>query len=221
MLTTLQCHYLTMMDVQLWQLNSDNSAVNNQTVATNGDLEWEELRRKVENSTACALHEARKKVVFGTGNKHADLMFIGEAPGATEDEQGKPFVGRAGKLLDNMLAAIKLNREDIFITNILKCRPPNNRDPSAEEIKSCTVYLTQQIAFIKPKLIVALGRIAAHHLLSTNLSLEKLRGKIHTYGENKTPLLVTYHPAYLLRSPREKAKAYVDLLKIQEMTTKL
>ncbi|MBN1684709.1 MAG: uracil-DNA glycosylase [Gammaproteobacteria bacterium] len=178
---------------------------------------WDELAEKVSTCTLCELSQTRTHVVFGAGNAHADLMIIGEAPGANEDKQGKPFVGRAGTLLTNMLRAIGINREDIFITNILKCRPPGNRDPKPLEVELCTPYLKQQIAMIAPKLIVAVGRIAAHFLLNTDESMSKIRGKMHYY-EN-IPLIATYHPAYLLRSPAQKAKAYDDLLKIQELVT--
>ena len=144
-------------------------------------------------------------------------MFIGEAPGANEDLQGEPFVGRAGMLLNAMLQAIGLNRSEIYIANILKCRPPENRDPTPEEVKLCTPYLQQQIAIIQPKILVAVGRIAAQFLLNTDEAMSKLRGKIFAYGEQKIPLLVTYHPAYLLRSPREKSKAYTDMLVLQNI----
>ncbi len=197
--------YLAAMGIQVWR--SKNCAT---------DV-WTNLEKQVSKCTLCGLDKTRKNVVFGNGNKNADLLLIGEAPGATEDAKGLPFVGRAGLLLDAMLAAIGLQRDDIFIANILKCRPPNNRDPLPREVQLCTPYLQQQIALIKPKLIVALGRIAAHFLLNTSQSLGRLRGKIYSYGEQKISLLVTYHPAYLLRSPHEKAKAYEDLLKIQQM----
>ncbi len=176
---------------------------------------WTQLENKAKTCTLCDLHKTRKNVVFGMGNKHADLLIIGEAPGATEDAQGKPFVGRAGQLLDAMLAAIGLHRDDVYIANILKCRPPNNRDPLPHEVKCCTPYLQQQIALIKPKVILAVGRIAAHFLLNTDESMAKLRGKTYKYGDQQIPLIVTYHPAYLLRSPREKSKAYADLLQIK------
>jgi uracil-DNA glycosylase family 4 len=201
--------YLETMGIQIWQLR-EASAENNISAS-----DWPELENKVKTCVLCDLHKTRKNVVFGVGNKHADLLIIGEAPGATEDAQGKPFVGRAGQLLDTMLVAIGLHRDDVFIANILKCRPPNNRDPLSNEVKLCTPYLKQQIALIKPKLIVAVGRIAAHFLLKTDESMSKLRGKIYNYGEEQIPLIITYHPAYLLRSPREKSKAYEDLLKIQ------
>lgn len=148
--------------------------------------------------------------MFGVGDENADWLFVGEGPGADEDERGEPFVGQAGKLLDNMLAAIKLKRgNNVYIANIVKCRPPANRVPEADEVAACMPYLKQQIALIKPKLIVALGKTAATSLLGKEATLGALRGKLYDY--HGTPLLVTYHPAYLLRSPAEKAKAWEDL----------
>ena len=172
-------------------------------------VSWAQLRSAVSSCTACPLHETRTQTVFGVGNENADWLFVGEAPGADEDAQGEPFVGRAGKLLNAMLFALGLAREQVFIANVLKCRPPNNRDPRPEEVVACEHFLRDQIGLIKPRIIVALGRHAAHNLLKTDQPLSHLRGKIHAY-EN-TPLIVTYHPAYLLRSPAEKGKAWVDL----------
>ncbi len=169
------------------------------------------LREKAASCTLCALHETRTHSVFGVGNTSAKLMIIGEAPGFHEDQQGEPFVGRAGQLLNNMLRSVGLTREEVYIANILKCRPPNNRDPLAEEVAMCTDYLNQQIALIRPKLLLAVGRIAAHYLLQTKASLESLRQKVHQYSDLQTPLVITYHPAYLLRSPIDKKKAYSDL----------
>lgn len=179
-------------------------------------LAWEKLRDEVAQCTKCPLHKTRTKTVFGVGNIHADLMFIGEAPGAQEDKQGEPFVGRAGQLLDAMLHAAGFSREVIYISNILKSRPPNNRDPLPEEIAACTPFLTRQIALIQPKLLVSLGRIATHFLLNTTAALGSLRGKSFTYGSDNIPLLVTYHPAFLLRSPLNKAKAYEDICLIKQ-----
>ncbi len=155
---------------------------------------------------ACGLEKGRTQTVFGIGNRQANLMIIGEAPGFYEDQQGEPFVGRAGQLLNAMLAAIGLSRESVYIANILKCRPPNNRDPLPDEVALCTPFLQKQIALIKPQLLLAVGRIAAHYLLETKTSLNQLRGKIHSYGQFDTPLIITYHPAYLLRNPADKAK---------------
>ena len=143
-------------------------------------------------------------------------MIIGEAPGSHEDQQGEPFVGRAGQLLTAMIKTMGYQREDVYITNVLKCRPPENRDPASEEVATCTPFLNQQIALLKPQLLLAVGRIAAHYLLNTKKSLESLRGQIHHFGEAQTPLIVTYHPAYLLRSPSDKKKAYIDLQFVQK-----
>lgn len=174
------------------------------------------VRQQVAACTACSLHQTRTQTVFGVGNENADLMIVGEAPGFHEDQQGEPFVGRAGQLLTAMIKAIGFTRQDIYIANILKCRPPNNRDPSPEEVATCTPFLQQQIKLVQPKLLLAVGRIAAHYLLNTKSSLESLRGRLHAYGEAQTPLIVTYHPAYLLRNPADKKKAFVDLLFAQE-----
>ena len=174
-------------------------------------LDWAALEDRVVHCTRCDLHASRIKPVFGVGHREARLMFVGEAPGAEEDRQGEPFVGRAGKLLDAMLRAIGRDRSSVYIANILKCRPPNNRDPKPEEAAACTPYLWRQIALVQPDLIVALGRIAAQRLLDTSSSLARLRGTVHTLEPTGTPLIVTYHPAYLLRSPGEKRKAWIDL----------
>ncbi|MBU0621617.1 MAG: uracil-DNA glycosylase [Gammaproteobacteria bacterium] len=172
--------------------------------------DWAGLKQQVRDCTACKLRAGCTQTVFGVGDENADWLFVGEGPGADEDAQGEPFVGQAGKLLDNMLAAIKLKRGDnVYIANIVKCRPPGNRTPEADEIATCLPYLRQQIALIKPKLIVALGKTAATSLLGREATLGSLRGTIHDF--EGTPLLVTYHPAYLLRSPAEKAKAWQDL----------
>ena len=172
---------------------------------------WETLRRKVAECRLCRLHEGRTQTVFGVGDVNADWMLIGEAPGAEEDRRGEPFVGRAGKLLDAMLQAVGFAREQVFIANILKCRPPNNRDPRPEEVAACSNYLEQQIYTVKPKLILALGRVAAQNLLKTETPIGKMRGKRYHYGDPPVPVVVTYHPAYLLRSPREKRKSWQDL----------
>ena len=171
--------------------------------------EWDALAEEVRRCTKCALHSTRTQTVFGVGNRRAQWMFVGEAPGADEDRQGEPFVGAAGKLLNAMLAALGLKREEVFIANVLKCRPPNNRDPQANEVEHCEPYLIRQIELIQPKLIVALGRHAAHSLLKTDLALARLRGQPHSY--QNIPLVVTYHPAYLLRTPSDKRKAWDDL----------
>jgi DNA polymerase len=172
-------------------------------------LDWSALQSTVSSCTACALHESRTNTVFGIGDHHAQVMVIGEAPGADEDKQGEPFVGPAGQLLNNMLLAIGYKREKVYIANILKCRPPGNRDPQPEEVSQCESYLKRQIAMVKPKVILAVGRIAAHNLLKVETPIGKMRGKLYQYGD--TPVVVTYHPAYLLRKLSEKAKSWDDL----------
>lgn len=179
---------------------------------TGTDADWESLQAQVAACRRCALHGSRTQTVFGVGNRAAEWMVVGEAPGAEEDKRGEPFVGRAGQLLDNMLAAIGLDRaRNVYIANILKCRPPNNRDPQPDEVAHCEPYLQRQIAMIRPRLILAVGRIAAQNLLKTDTPLARLRGRVHHYGPHQTPLVVTYHPAYLLRSPGDKRKAWEDL----------
>jgi uracil-DNA glycosylase family 4 len=174
-------------------------------------LDWDELKSAVLTCTRCPLHATRTQGVFGVGNRQAQWMVIGEAPGAEEDRQGEPFVGRAGQLLNSMLKAVGLAREQVFIANILKSRPPNNRDPRPEEVRACIPYLFRQIELINPTLILCVGRIAAQTLLETDTPIGKLRGKLHRIATNR-PMIVTYHPAYLLRSPAEKRKAWGDLL---------
>ncbi len=174
-----------------------------------GKPDWETLRERVSRCTRCALHESRTQTVFGVGNTNASWMIIGEAPGAEEDRRGEPFVGRAGKLLDEMLRAVGQGRDSVFIANILKCRPPNNRDPKPAEASACREYLERQIELIDPDIILAVGRIAAQTLLGTDSPVGRLRGKRHSLGS--VPLVVTYHPAYLLRSPSQKRKAWDDL----------
>jgi DNA polymerase len=180
--------------------------------------DWDQLKNAVRQCVACELHNTRKNTVFGVGNEQADWMIIGEAPGADEDRQGEPFVGRAGQLLNNMLLAIGLKREQVYIANILKCRPPNNRDPRPDEVVKCEKFLKRQVALVNPKIILAVGRIAAHNLLKTDSSLSQLRGRCFYYGPQNIPVVVTYHPAYLLRSPAEKRKAWQDLLFAQAVS---
>lgn len=212
--------YLSLMGIDVWQkkMEEGSGAISSASV-TNSESQdsWDHLQQAVNACTLCELSKTRTHAVFGVGDPHADLLFIGEAPGANEDLQGEPFVGRAGMLLNAMLRAISLDRSNVYIANVLKCRPPNNRDPSPQEVSICTPYLQQQITLIKPKLIVAVGRIAAQFLLKTDDSMANLRGRQHYYdcGAEKIPLMVTYHPAYLLRSPREKSKAYTDFLAIR------
>ncbi len=173
-------------------------------------MDWDQLKSTVSRCTACPLSETRTQTVFGVGDKKADWLFIGEGPGAREDAMGEPFVGQAGKLLDQMLAAIRIKRGDgVYITNIVKCRPPNNRNPTSFEARQCEPYLTRQIKLLQPKLIVALGKVAAQNLLGCEDNISSLRGKLHHFSG--IPLIVTYHPAYLLRALPEKAKAWKDL----------
>jgi len=200
--------YLQAMGIQTWQLKH--------AIETTDDSSgWDNLRLSVESCTACALSKGRTQTVFGVGAKDAEVMVIGEAPGFYEDQKGEPFVGQAGQLLTAMLAAIGLTREQVFITNVLKCRTPDNRDPHPEEISQCTPFLEQQIALIKPKVLLALGKIPAHYLLKETAPMSALRGQIHHY--QNIPLIVTYHPAYLLRMPKEKKKAFEDLLSINRL----
>ena len=174
-------------------------------------LGWAELEEEVRQCAACGLCASRTQTVFGVGDRQTDWLIVGEAPGADEDRQGEPFVGRAGKLLNPMLQAIGLQREQVYIANILKCRPPENRDPAPVEAASCRPFLERQIALIRPRIILAVGRIAAQNLLDTDVQIGKLRGRVHRFGLARIPLVVTYHPAYLLRSPREKRKSWDDL----------
>jgi len=180
-------------------------------------FDWPQLEAAVAGCTLCELHEGRTHTVFGVGNRGARWLIIGEAPGRDEDLQGEPFVGRAGQLLNAMLLAIGLQREQVYIANILKCRPPNNRDPRPEEVVCCEPYLLRQIALIRPRLILAVGRIAAQNLLKTDQAIGKLRGRVHYLGETRIPVIATYHPAYLLRSPQEKRKAWQDLQLAQQV----
>jgi uracil-DNA glycosylase len=173
-------------------------------------LDWQALTERVSQCTLCKLCEKRTQTVFGVGDRNADWMLIGEAPGENEDKQGEPFVGQAGKLLDSMLRALAMQRgHDVYIANVLKCRPPGNRNPQPEEVARCEPYLRRQVALVQPRLIVAMGRFAAQSLLKTTASIASLRGRLHEY--QNVPVIVTYHPAYLLRSLPDKAKAWNDL----------
>lgn len=178
-------------------------------------LGWTELEARVAACRDCALHKSRTQTVFGVGNQNADWLIIGEAPGAEEDRRGEPFVGRAGQLLDEMLRAAGQSRDQVFIANVLKCRPPNNRDPEPGEAKACRAYLQRQIALLQPRIILAVGRVAAQTLLATDTPVGRLRGKLHRLGD--IPLVVTYHPAYLLRSPAQKRKSWQDLCMAMEV----
>jgi uracil-DNA glycosylase family 4 len=205
--------YLRAMGIDIWvprdqpDLEPEHSDPGTETGSA--EFGWDELRSAVASCTRCSLCESRSQTVFGVGNPAADWMIIGEAPGAEEDRRGEPFVGRAGKLLDEMLLGIGEKRDSVFIANILKCRPPNNRDPSPDEAASCRPYLERQIELVQPKIILAVGRVAAQQLLQSDAPVGRLRGKVHHLGD--MPLVVTYHPAYLLRSPSQKRKSWDDL----------
>lgn len=205
--------YLRAMGIDVWipkhQVDVGPGHADPETPTSAGEIGWDELRSSVAACTRCGLHESRTQTVFGVGNPEADWMIIGEAPGAEEDRRGEPFVGRAGKLLDEMLVAIGETRASVFIANILKCRPPNNRDPSQDEAASCRPYLERQIELVQPKIVLAVGRIAAQQLLQSDAPVGRLRGTVHQLGA--VPLVVTYHPAYLLRSPSQKRKSWDDL----------
>lgn len=187
-------------------------------VAHIAQLDWDALVAEAAGCRSCPLGEQRKQSVFGVGYRHAEWMLVGEAPGAEEDARGEPFVGQAGKLLDNMLASIGLTREgetaqSVFIANVLKCRPPNNRNPEPSEVAQCEPFLRRQVELIAPRLVLVMGRFAAQALLGTDASIASLRGKVHHIeaGGRRVPVVVTYHPAYLLRNLGDKAKAWADL----------
>src|SRR5215831_1231024 len=167
------------------------------------------IRADIGDCTRCRLHKGRTNLVFGVGNVNAELMFVGEGPGADEDQQGEPFVGRAGQLLNNMISAMGLRREDVYIANVIKCRPPGNRTPERDECETCSPFLMRQIDVIRPQVIVALGAVAAKNLLGLNESMANLRGRFYDFRGTK--LAVTYHPAFLLRDPRQKKEAWKDL----------
>lgn len=218
--------YLEALGVDVWALR--RSAAEEHPQVT-GDVPlpepqlptWPELRDKVAACTLCSLHRTRTQTVFGVGSESADWMIIGEAPGAEEDRRGEPFVGRAGKLLDEMLRSVGLARDAVFIANLLKCRPPQNRDPAVGEAAACRSYLDRQIALLAPKLILVVGRIAAQHLLETDAPLGRLRGQRHYLNNGQLPVVVTYHPAYLLRSPTQKRKAWQDLCLARQIVKEL
>ena len=215
-------------DVDTVQVDQEEQASDDQEVVVidqnESDDEWknsktlEELNTLICNCQECPLGSTRTKFVFGSGKKNADLMIIGEAPGADEDEQGLPFVGRAGKLLTKILTAIEIPREEVFISNILKCRPPNNRKPLANETDSCEPYLWKQIELVKPKYILALGLTAANTLLRTKSSMKDLRGRMHDY--QGIPTMVTYHPAALLRNPNWKKDTWQDVQTLSDLLKK-
>jgi DNA polymerase len=224
----LQHYYLQQMGIEPWILRekpnkllsnhasegSTQPVVGPEKIAVDTNL-LANLAKQVSSCTRCPLAQTRTQTVFARGNPQAKLMIVGEAPGFYEDQQGKPFVGKAGGLLNRMLRSIGLSDEDVYIANVLKCRPPNNRDPNSEEISQCCDYLAQQIAIVSPHLILAVGRFAGQFLLKTAYPLNKMRGTIHDYQGKR--VLVSYHPAYLLRNPGDKKKAYHDLLSVKKL----
>lgn len=211
------------MGVDVWQLRSNAEAaehVSNDQPASSNELNmdtWVALQNKVQDCQLCSLSKSRTQTVFGSGNTQANLLLIGEAPGAEEDRQGQPFVGKAGKLLDAMMFAIGLHRDQVYICNVLKCRPPNNRNPLPDEVESCASYLQTQLELIKPKVILALGRFAAHSLLQTDIPIYKLRENTNLLPGSEIPVVVTYHPASLLRNPEQKAHSWQDLCRVSSI----
>lgn len=205
--------YLQAMGIDVWlprdAAEPDEPEIVAGEVAATASLDWDELRQCIADCSRCELAESRTQTVFGVGSHSADWMIVGEAPGAEEDRRGEPFIGRAGKMLDEMLRAIGQSRESVFIANTLKCRPPNNRDPKPAEAAACRDYLDRQIALVQPKVILAVGKIAAQNLTASDDPVGKMRGYAHDL--NGIPLVVTYHPAYLLRSPSQKRKSWSDL----------
>ncbi len=208
--------YLRAMGITVWVRREqasvdDGSGASEQMAPAVNEADWATLQSQVADCTRCRLCETRTQTVFGVGDPAADWMVIGEAPGAEEDRQGEPFVGRAGQLLNAILRSVGLQRETVFIANILKCRPPQNRDPKSDEVEKCLPYLERQVNLIRPRLILALGRVAAQNLLGSSEPIGRMRGRVHTFGEERIPVVVTYHPAYLLRSPLEKRKVWQDM----------
>ncbi len=214
-LSSNQRRALDVMGITIWRPVADSQGSDelppSSVPAIDNGSEWSSLRDEVAGCVACALSTSRTQTVFGVGNTQADLMIIGEAPGAEEDRQGEPFVGRAGKLLDEMLAAVGHSRETVFIANILKCRPPGNRNPKANEAEACFTFLERQIHLVQPTLILVVGKVAAQNLLQSDAPVGALRGQVHQFGSDAIPIVVTYHPAYLLRAPHEKRKTWSDL----------
>lgn len=221
-----QARYLQRMGIDLWRRRELSDASAQTPVVSDGVTteaadqragDWQALRQTVSACRLCGLCETRQNTVFGVGSDSADLLLIGEAPGAEEDRRGEPFVGAAGKLLDNMLRAIDLDRQRVFIANVLKCRPPGNRDPKPEEIRSCMPYLGTQIEHLQPRVILALGKVSAQALLESTAPLKAMREQWHQVGALRVPMLVTFHPAYLLRRPEDKAKAWRDLCQVRDL----
>jgi DNA polymerase len=216
MLSARRRQYLEAIGIDLWvsRVRAEDAAAVPAPAGDTAeiDTQWQRLLDEVRTCRLCPLHATRTQGVLGVGPQRTDWLVIGEAPGAEEDRRGEPFVGAAGQLLDAMLRAIGLDRRtNVYIANVLKSRPPNNRDPRPEEVEACLPYLIRQIALLQPKIMLAVGRIAAQNLLATDAPLGRLRGRVHHFGEFQTPLVVTYHPAYLLRTPADKRKAWEDL----------
>jgi len=214
-----QSRVLGAMDIPIWVSRGPGSSAID--AERHPVADWSSLEQEVTGCTQCNLHRSRTQTVFGVGDRCADWMIIGEAPGADEDRQGEPFVGRAGQLLNEMLRAVGFERSGVYIANILKCRPPGNRDPEPEEVAACANFLNRQVEMIRPGLILAVGRIAAQNLLQLDQPVGRLRGVVHRYGPLEIPLVVTYHPAYLLRSPSQKRKAWADLCLARSVTERV
>ena len=219
-LSSSQQQALAAMGIEQWLLrnsdDSDNARDSEKIIQAPVDLEMSqrcsELNARISACTQCDLHKSRTQAVCGVGALNAECLIIGEAPGTEEDREGEPFVGRSGKLLNEMLRAIGLERRAVFIANVIKCRPPDNRDPLPEERSACLPFLEEQIQLLQPRVILVVGRIAAQTLLQNDTAIGRMRGKVYSYGEAEIPVVVTYHPAYLLRSPDQKAKSWADLL---------
>ena len=199
-------------------MNIDTSWMKNIPNGKMNSLSFNNLELEAKNCNACSLSNTRNNVVFGKGDQKAKVLIIGEAPGKDEDLSGEPFVGRAGKLLNEILFSMKLSRDNVYITNTVKCRPPDNRNPNSDEINSCSRFLEGQISLISPSIIILLGKVAAERLMNTSEPMSLLRGKVHYYKNTDIPMLVFYHPAYLLRSPSEKSKVWDDILLMKSIT---
>jgi uracil-DNA glycosylase family 4 len=226
--SALRREYLAAMGLQAWAVRGkaatapEAAAVPREAgAAREAGVDWPELRARVAACTRCTLCNTRTQTVFGVGNQQAEWLIVGEAPGADEDRQGEPFVGRAGQLLNSMLRAIGLAREQVYIANVLKCRPPGNRDPAANEAAECLPYLEQQIALLKPTIMLAVGRIAAQNLLRTDVTLGRLRQQVHRFGLSQVPLVVTYHSVYFVRTPTDKRKTWEDLKFAREVCARV
>jgi DNA polymerase len=212
MSSALRTEYLAALGLETWTLRS------REALPREVAYDWPQLRERVAACTRCALSATRTQTVFGVGSLQAQWLVVGEAPGAEEDRQGEPFVGRAGQLLNAMLRALGMARESVYIANVLKCRPPQNRDPLPAESAQCLPYLERQIELLQPKIMLVVGRIAAQSLLRTDVKVAALRQRVHYFGASRVPLVVTYHPAYLLRTPAEKRKAWEDLKFAREVS---